>query len=165
MSDNLQLPLLIPCAVARQDAAPPREGVDKESWRRLAVRAAETALEGEEWLLGQYAWADAEFEFTGCGLYMHFSGIPEGLRLEGRPDCVIGRVVGSIPGMRGALFCDMFVRNGMLAFLEISSTFDTLPDSAGEVVLVKGRYEGGGPVKWFRAEDEIGKPATEGGRP
>ena len=25
MSDNLQLPLLIPCAVARQDAAPPRK--------------------------------------------------------------------------------------------------------------------------------------------
>ena len=29
VSDNLQLPLLIPCAVARQDAAPPRLG----DWR------------------------------------------------------------------------------------------------------------------------------------
>lgn len=165
MNALLQLSLKPPCTVARQDAAPPGGGVDEESWQRLAVRAAEAVLEGEEGLLGQYARAVAEFEFTGCGLYMHFSGIPEGLRLEGRPDRVVGRVVGSIPGMRGSLFFDVFVRDGMLAFLEISSTFDALPDSAGEVVLVKGRYKGEGPVKWFRAEGEVGKRAMEGGQP
>ena len=129
-----------------------RPGMDEESWKGLAVRAAEAALEGEAALMGQYAQAEREFEFTGCGLYMKFKGIPEGLRLEGRPNRVIGRLAGSVPGMKGALFFEVFVRDGMLAFLEISSTFDALPDSAADVVMEKGSYFGEGPVRWFRAE-------------
>ena len=132
-----------------------RPGMDEESWKGLAVRAAEAALEGEAALMGQYARAVREFEFTGCGLYMHFKGIPEGLRLEGRPNRVVGRLVGSVPGMKGALFFDVFVRDGMLASLEISSTFDALPDSAADVVMEKGSYVGEGPVRWFRAESIV----------
>ena len=130
-----------------------KTGLDEESWRRLAVRAASAALEGEEELLEQYTRAEREFEFTGCGLYMNFQGIPEEMRLVGGPNRVISRLVGSVPGMKGALFFDVFVRDGMLAFLEVSSTFDTLPDSAASVVMEKGRYVGKeGGVKWFRAE-------------
>ena len=129
-----------------------KKGMDEESWRRLAVRAAEAALEGEEALLGQYARAARKFEFTGCGLYMYFKDIPEELRLKERQNRVIGRLVGSIPGMPGSLFFDVFVRDGMLAFLEISSTFDSLPDSAASVVMKKGRYVGNAPVRCFRSE-------------
>ena len=132
-----------------------KKGMDEESWRQLAVRATEAALEGEEELLGQYARAARKFEFTGCGLYMNFKDIPEELRLKGRQNRVIGRLVGSIPDMPGSLFFDVFVRDGMLAFLEISSTFDALPTSAASVVLGKGRYVGDGPVRWFRSEDIV----------
>lgn len=129
-----------------------KKGMDEESWRQLAVRATEAALEGEEELLEQYAWASREFEFTGCGLYMNFKNIPEELRLKGRQNRVIGRLVGSIPDMPGSLFFDVFVRDGMLAFLEISSTFDALPTSATSVVLRKGWYVGDSPVRWFQTE-------------
>ena len=131
----------------------PRKGLNEESWRRLAMRAATAVLEEEEDLREQYARAEREFVFTGCGLYMNFKGIPEEMRLVGRPDRVVSRLVGSVPGMKGALFFDVFIRDGMLACLEVSSTFDWLPDSAASVVLEKGRYVGEeGAVRWFRAE-------------
>ncbi len=86
---------------------------------------------------------------------MNFKNIPEELRLKGRQNRVIGRLVGSIPDMPGSLFFDVFVRDGMLAFLEISSTFDALPDSAASVVLRKGWYVGDSPVRWFQTEDIV----------
>ncbi len=91
------------------------------------------------------------FEFTGCGAFLQFDKVPSPLQIEGCPTFVLGELTGEVDDSKHSLFFDVFIRNGLIDFVELSSTFDFLPETFGKLILNEGTY-----VKTHIKNDVIG---------